>query len=259
MKIEQLQILVETVQELSLARDINKIMNVVRTAARKLTGADGATFILRDNDRCFYADEDAIGPLWKGQRFPMKACISGWAMLHKETVIIPDIYEDERIPIEAYRPTFVKSLVMVPIRTKDPIGAIGNYWASEHAATPVEIELLQSLADITSVSVENVYAYEDLRAQNNKLMEIASMQSHQVRSPIANIQGLINLFNVDNPSDPMNAQIITRLRSAADVFDKVIREIVQSTNEIDSRSGSGDRTGIFSTLESSVSDQNPVS
>ena len=26
-----------------------------------------------------YADEDAIGKLWKGQRFPMSTCISGWA------------------------------------------------------------------------------------------------------------------------------------------------------------------------------------
>ncbi len=46
-------------------------MAVVRHAARELTGADGATFVLRDADKCFYADEDAIAPLWKGQRFPM--------------------------------------------------------------------------------------------------------------------------------------------------------------------------------------------
>lgn len=242
MTIEQLRILVDTVQQLSLARDINKIMSVVRTAARGLTGADGATFILRDNDLCFYADEDALTPLWKGERFPMKACISGWAMLHKETVVIPDIYKDERIPIFAYEPTFVKSLVMVPIRTIDPIGAIGNYWADEHVATAEEIQLLQSLADITSVSIENVYAYDDLRTQNEKLVEIAFLQSHQVRSPIANIQGLIGLFNENNPSDPVNTQVITKLKSAAGVFDKVIREIVQSTQEIDSRNLSGVRS-----------------
>lgn len=31
-----------------------------RRAARELTGAHGATFVLRDNDLCYYADEDAI-------------------------------------------------------------------------------------------------------------------------------------------------------------------------------------------------------
>ncbi|HLP18931.1 MAG TPA: hypothetical protein VK174_01445, partial [Chitinophagales bacterium] len=68
---EQLTLLADAVQRLSLARDMETVMNIVRTAARSLTGADGATFILKDKDLCYYADEDAISPLWKGQRFPM--------------------------------------------------------------------------------------------------------------------------------------------------------------------------------------------
>lgn len=118
--------LTTAVQELSLADSAERIQRITRTAARELTGSDGATFVLRDGDKCFYVDEDAIEPLWKGQRFPLEACISGWSMLNRQHVVIEDIYEDPRIPHEAYRPTFVKSLVMVPIRTLDPIGAIGR-------------------------------------------------------------------------------------------------------------------------------------
>lgn len=73
-----MQWLVGAVQELSLARRLETIMEIMRVAARELTGADGATFVLRDQDQCFYADEDAIAPLWKGQRFPMKICLGGW-------------------------------------------------------------------------------------------------------------------------------------------------------------------------------------
>ena len=120
--------LVGVVQELSRTQDLEGVMQVVRTAARALTGADGATFVLRDGQKCHYADEDAISPLWKGQRFPMTSCISGWVMLNALPAVIEDIYNDMRIPAEAYRPTFVKSLVMVPIRQTDPIGAIGTYW-----------------------------------------------------------------------------------------------------------------------------------
>jgi hypothetical protein len=154
--------LVEVVQRLSLARDIPTIQDIVRRAARQLTGADGATFVLRDGDRCYYADEDAIAPLWKGQRFPLAACISGWSMLHRCSVLIPDIYADDRIPHDAYRPTFVKSLVMVPIRTLDPIGAIGNYWAQAHQPTAEEVALLQALADTTAVAMENVRVFTEL-------------------------------------------------------------------------------------------------
>lgn len=232
MDVEKLKLLVTTVQKLSLARDIDTITDVVRKVARDLTGADGATFVLKDNNMCYYAEEDAIEPLWKGQRFPMTACISGWTMIHKEWAVIADIYADSRIPIEAYRPTFVKSLAMVPIRTIDPIGAIGNYWANTHAPTPEEMVILQSLADITSVSIENVYAYNELNEQNKTLYEIAFLQSHQVRVPIAQIQGLYGLFNFNDIQHPDNPEIIRRLKTTADSFDEIIKQITVMTNKI---------------------------
>ncbi|MGE2835360.1 diguanylate cyclase domain-containing protein [Mycobacterium sp. SMC-4] len=148
--------LLQAVQELSLVRSLPEIQRIVRVSARQLVGCDGATFVLRDREQCYYADEDAIAPLWKGNRFPMKACISGWTMLHRQAVVIPDIYVDARIPHEAYRPTFVKSLVMVPIRRLDPVGAIGAYWADQRMPTDDEVALLQALADSTSVAMENV-------------------------------------------------------------------------------------------------------
>lgn len=154
--------LITAIQRLALARTLQDIQMIVRSAARRLTGADGATFVLKDGDQCFYADEDAISPLWKGQRFPMAACVSGWAMRHRSAAIIPDIYVDPRVPHEAYRPTFVKSMCMVPIRTFDPVGAIGNYWAVPHQIGDAEVLLLRALADSTAVAMENVRIVAEL-------------------------------------------------------------------------------------------------
>ncbi len=154
--------LVQVVQQLSFARNIAAVQEIVRHAARSLTGADGATFVLRRGDECWYVDEDAIAPLWKGMRFPIGACISGWSMLHRRAAVIPDIYADARVPADAYRPTFVKSLAMVPIRSLDPVGAIGNYWACRHQATEEEVQILQALADTTAVAMENARVYGEL-------------------------------------------------------------------------------------------------
>ncbi|GBF82882.1 sensor domain-containing diguanylate cyclase [Aphanothece sacrum] len=154
--------LILTVQKLSLARDLETVMYIVKHAARKLTQSDGATFILRDGSNCFYADEDAIAPLWKGMRFPLDICIGGWTMNNRQPAIIPNVLGDSRIPYEAYKPTFVKSLLTAPIRRLDPIGAIGIYWSQYHESTPEEIKLLQALADSTAIAMENIQVYSEL-------------------------------------------------------------------------------------------------
>ncbi|MDB5257574.1 MAG: sensor signal transduction histidine kinase [Chitinophagaceae bacterium] len=232
--------LVLAVQELSMARDLNTVMAIVRSAARELTGADGATFILREGDQCFYADEEAIGPLWKGLRFPIEDCISGWSMIHREQVVIEDITLDARIPQEAYKPTFVKSLVMVPIRTIDPIGAIGNYWGHHHKATAEEVMLLQSLADITAVSLENIKLYNELeqrvaaRTQQleeaNKEMDAFSYSiSHDLRAPLRSIQLYTDMLETDyaDQLDEGGKKLLSKLLSKTQNMEKLIKELLE--------------------------------
>jgi putative two-component system response regulator len=163
--------LISVIQRLSLARSLPEIQAVVRRAARRLTGADGATFILRDGEHCHYVDEDAISPLWKGQRFPMRTCASGWVMKHRRPLVIENIFDDPRIPADLYQPTFVRSMAVVPIRRLEPLGAIGNYWARRHRATAEEVELLQALADSTAVALENVSFYEQLRTSQLETLQ----------------------------------------------------------------------------------------
>lgn len=232
-----LQLLIEAVQELSLARDLARIMTIVRTAARQLTGADGATFVLRDRDHCFYADEDAISPLWKGQRFPIQACISGWAMLHREVVAIPDIYADARVPADAYRPTFVKSLVMVPIRTAEPVGAIGTYWATHRESSFDEIRLLATLANSTSIALENVRLYDELeqrveqrtadlvRVQRQK-EELAQLIVHDLRSPANGIMLASKVRLRDRATSPIDRQRWQNVHASAEAIHRMAMNLL---------------------------------
>ena len=149
------RILAAAERDLAGAEDLAEIGHIVRTVARQVTGAAGATFVLRDGDNCFYADEDAIAPLWKGQRFPLETCISGWAMIHGETAIVPDIETDARIPVEAYRPTFVRSVAMAPAGSPAS-AAIGTYWALPRTPHRDEVRALERLAELTGAAIERV-------------------------------------------------------------------------------------------------------
>ncbi|PCC73749.1 hypothetical protein SAMN02745121_06866 [Nannocystis exedens] len=235
----RLEQLIAVVQELSLARSLNEVTALVRHAARELVGADGATFVLRDCGQCFYADEEAISPLWKGKRFPMDICASGWVMKHARPLVIEDVFVDPRIPGDAYRPTFVKSMAMVPIRRACPIGAIGTYWARHRVAGDDELRLLQALADSTSIALENVELYNDLErrvrertaqleALNDELGAFAYAVSHDLRAPLRAIAGFSRALDEGYGAqlDARGHDWLSRVRRGAARMDRMIDDML---------------------------------
>jgi signal transduction histidine kinase/CheY-like chemotaxis protein len=242
----RMQQLVAVIQRLSRARDLASIMDIVRHAARALVDADGAAFVLRDGDLCYYAEEDAIAPLWKGQRFPLETCISGWSMLNCKAAAIEDIYLDARIPHAAYRPTFVKSLVMTPIRAAAPLGAIGVYWAQRHRATSEEVELLQALADSTSIAIEAADVFANLErkvaerttelARRNNELEVLNKEleafsysvAHDLRAPLLTIDGFaqVVLENTAESLDEPNRKHLERIITAVRRTHRIINDML---------------------------------
>jgi diguanylate cyclase (GGDEF)-like protein len=146
--------LATAIDELAIAASVEDVQRLVTSAARRLTGADGAALILLDGGTWCYAEEDAIRPLWKGQRFAINDSMTGWPTLGGEAAVIEDIYADPRVPHEVYRPSFVKSLLVVPIRASDPFGAIGIYWAEQHRAGAEQVAVACALAASAALALE---------------------------------------------------------------------------------------------------------
>lgn len=191
---------ISAVQQLALATTRQQVIETLATTARSLIGADGATVVFRDGDKSFYVHEDAMAPLFAPGRFSIKACVSGWVMENAKPAVIDDVYTDARVPIEVYRPTFVKSMGMVPIRSMAPIGALGVYWAQGHHMTPDELERAQALADSAAVALQNVNTLENLEERvrertqqltqmNQDLRLFAGSVAHDLRSPLTLLIG----------------------------------------------------------------------
>jgi PAS domain S-box-containing protein len=159
-------------ERLATARSMKAVVDILRATAREIAEAEGIAVVLRDGEFCHYAAEDAVGPLWAGKRFPLVNCISGWAMTHRQTVALADIRLDERIPQAAYRPTFVRSLVMVPVGSPRPVAAIGAYWSDVREHAPETVERLEALARSAAIALENIRLLDSMQ-ESDRLRALA--------------------------------------------------------------------------------------
>ena len=212
-------LLVDAVERLAGAGDAEDVIETLRATARRLIGADGIAVILREQEQCWYVEEDAMGPLWKGGRFPLASCISGWAMLHKETVVIEDIRKDARIPQDLYRDTFVRSLLMVPVRSDDPIGAIGAYWSDCYCATPEQVQMLERLARATATAMENVRLVVALSKALVDAELARDELKHRLKNAFTAAQALATLTLPVEHHRALNARI-SALARAHDLLDE---------------------------------------
>ncbi|HWB26016.1 MAG TPA: PAS domain S-box protein [Chitinophagaceae bacterium] len=82
--------------------------------------------------------------------------------------------------------------------------------------------IMVSTLDITDSKEKE----ETLRKQNDELKKIAFMQSHIVRSPLTNIQGIIALMEEGELNDEQSLYF-NLLKQAADTLDDILKEIVE--------------------------------
>lgn len=153
---EQRRLLTEAMARLSRASSIDELVDILRVCARTIARADGITVIRRKGNRVAYIAEDALQPLWAGADFPIENCISGLAIIEARPIHIPDIYDDPRVPIDAYEPTFVRSMAMYPIGLMGPSMAMGAYWSKTGTIDPGASALLASLARYAGVTLGRV-------------------------------------------------------------------------------------------------------
>jgi len=71
-----------------------------------------------------------------------------------------------------------------------------------------------------------------IEEQNIALREIAFIESHKVRGPVATILGLVQLFDESVFPDPLHKILLEGISKTANDLDSIIREVVRRSNEI---------------------------
>lgn len=152
----------QAIDLLGLAPSAGAALEILREHGRAIAQADGVAIIRREGEEVAYVGEDAISPLWTGQRFPVRQCVSGLAMLERRPIFIPDIRLDPRVPLNAYLSTFVASMAMFPIGHGEPKAAMGVYWAVAQEVDPDTLSLLDTLTRSANGTFERLAALDEL-------------------------------------------------------------------------------------------------
>ena len=177
--------LISAVQDLALARTVPEIHRVVSRAARRLLRSDGSSLILVDGPFAHHTDEDGTGPGWRGRRIPLDGCLSGWCVRERRAVVVDDVRADIRLPVAPFWSTPVTSVIMVPVRSRQPIGALATYWKAAHKATGDEVRTLQALADSACLALENASMRASLddrvRHRTAELEEVNRQLQREIR------------------------------------------------------------------------------
>jgi PAS domain S-box-containing protein len=104
------------------------------------------------------------------------------------------------------------------------------YHGEVHLQLIVEEQQIFFLAIVIDITERKKHLSKILQ-QNEKLREIAWMQSHEIRAPLARIMGLINLLSRYNHGGQNLDELLGYIMSSANEMDDIIKKIVRETEK----------------------------
>jgi phosphoserine phosphatase RsbU/P len=166
---ETLETLAEIGREMSAILDLDELLTRLahlvkrlidyRTFGIALLNDDGA--VLEMKTAISYGDAKAVPPIKLGEG------LVGYAALHKESVLVPDVSKDSRY-INAV--SDVRSELVIPLLLKDRCIGVFDLESPElDAFSKKHVELLTLLASQAAVAIENARLYESIRDNEIRL------------------------------------------------------------------------------------------
>lgn len=197
-----LEALINNTEDLtwSINRD-GKYVYMNSAYRKRILGATGVVPEEGDNAYLYSGPTDEINSEW---RLYYQRAFDGERYVIRHDTINPKTKEPEHFEV-SFNPIYKG--------TKDKIIGVGCF-----------------ARNIT----ERLKTEEALIEQNERLKNIASLSSHELRRPVASMIGLLNILDRENFSNPENEQIMDHLHTVTQEIDEVIRVIVNKTF-IDSR------------------------
>jgi PAS domain S-box-containing protein len=137
-------------------------------------------------------------------------------------------HDDKHIIDQAFKDILVYPKIHIPVhRFKD---AQGKWrWLQTVVTNCMDDPAIKghicNAMDITLLKEKELR----ITSQNEKLKEIARINSHELRKPVASILGLMQLMNEEMVKDELNATVLGHLKTLTVELDEIIKRVIINT------------------------------
>ncbi|MDX9719830.1 MAG: response regulator [Myxococcota bacterium] len=156
---QRLQGLAHATHELSQARSVDGVIDVLSSVVVALLGCDGVSFALREGDAVRYLEPMLLAPSQRGTKVDLERSLAARVMRSGEALRIFGAASE--LPSEVYN-SDVKAMLLVPVRRKQALGALVAFWRAQHEPSDDEEWVLLALADASSTALEKIRSLEKL-------------------------------------------------------------------------------------------------
>ncbi len=146
------------------AVSVDTVIEMLCEAAFEIVGADGVTLAHRDGDEVVILGEEAAPSFLFGRRFAIDRSLSGLAMLEGKPVLVPEIRNDPRVPLNAYLATYLSTVVVFPVGRGEAMAAVGIYWTEFTQVTDEMVHQLDALVRSAGATIEGLRLRADVAA-----------------------------------------------------------------------------------------------
>ncbi len=187
--------------------DVQPVLNVVVSAARRFCGSEDAMIILRDGGHVSVGGHEGPIKKYAGARWPLdRNTVMGRAILDGQTIRVGDVTALDETEfggaLALARDLGWRAAAAAPmLREGGAIGCVLLRKPEPGEFTPRQIELLETFAAQAVIAIENVRLFTEIREKSRQL-ELASQHksqflanmSHELRTPLNAIIGYTEMM-----------------------------------------------------------------
>ena len=218
-------------QVINSTLEMSEVLSLIAENATRLMGMMASSIRLLDpnGDKLYVGGSFGLSPsfIHKGP-VDLDTSLLDRETLDRGIVQVIDVVTDARFQYrEEARIEGIHSVLCASISAKNrALGVIRVYSALPHQFSEQEEALLKNLANLGALAIENARVYAELKEQSEQRVWIARVTHHQLRAPLAAIQGVLEAVPYAGTLTDKQKELLDRAtRRVQDTFD-LIRDLL---------------------------------